>query len=79
MLTSSLAGGLATSRGTLLEELESALLGLVAGCEEELLGGLGTESMLATADNPAMLVLHEILLCEATSRLIHSSVPYLCL
>ena len=56
MFTPSLTCLLGDSR--LLEELECALLGLVAGREEELLGGLGAEGVLATADNPAVLVLH---------------------
>jgi len=79
MLTCLLSLACLLSRGTLLEELECALLGLVAGCKEELLGGLGAERMLATAYNPAVLVLHQILLCEATSRLVNSAMPYLCL
>jgi hypothetical protein len=65
--------------GTLLKELESALLRLVASSEQELLGGLCAEGVLATADNPAVLVLHEILLCQTTSGLIRSAMPYLCL
>lgn len=44
-----------------------------------LLGRLLTERMLAAADNPAMLILHQILLCQTTSCLISSAVPYLCL
>ena len=76
MLTSSLTCLL--TRSTLAEELERTLLGLVASREEELLGGLGAERMLAAADNPAVLILHQIPLCQATRCLISGAVPYLC-
>ncbi len=78
MLTCLLSLACLLGNGTLLEELESALLGLVACSEKELLGGLGAEGVLTTADNPAVLVLHQILLCETTRGLISSAMPYLC-
>lgn len=63
----------------LAEQLEGALLRLVASGEQMLLGGGFSERMLAAADNPAMLILHQILLCQATRCLISSAVPNLCL
>ncbi len=57
--TTLLAGLLAA---TFAEQLECALLRLVAGREQMLLSRLLTERMFAAADNPAMLILHQILL-----------------
>ncbi len=44
-----------------------------------LLGRLLAERMLAAADNPAMLILHQILLCQTTRCLISGAMPNLCL
>ena len=61
----------------LLEQLERALLRLVAGLHE-VLEGLLAQGVLLPADN-APLVLHQILLCQTTGRLFRSSVPDACL
>ena len=63
----------------LAEQLECTLLGLIASSKKMLLGRLLTERMLAAADNPAMLILHQILLCQTTRCFISSAMPNLCL
>lgn len=70
---------LLTCLTALAEQLEGALLGLVTRSEQMLLGRLLTKCMLAAADNPAMLILHQILLCQTTSCLIGGAVPNLSL
>ncbi len=61
----------------LLEELERALLGLVAGLHQ-VLERLLAEGVLLPADD-ATLVLHQILLGQAAGSLLCSSVPNACL
>lgn len=61
----------------LLEELECALLRLVASLHE-VLESLLAEGVLLPADN-ATLVLHEILLSQAAGSLLRRSVPNACL
>ncbi len=61
----------------LLEQLERALLGLVAGLHQ-VLERLLAEGVLLPADD-ATLVLHQILLCQAAGSLLRRSVPNACL
>lgn len=61
----------------LLEQLEGALLGLVAGLHQ-ILERLLAEGVLLPADD-ATLVLHQILLCQAAGSLLRRSVPNACL
>ncbi len=60
----------------LLEQLEGALLGLVALAGQVLQSLLASSHLLAT-DNAAMLVLDEILLLQTTGGVLGSSVENL--
>ena len=61
-----------------MEELECALLGLVAG-REEVLDRLLAEHHLAAAYNASVLIEDKVLLGEATARVDSSSVENLSL
>jgi hypothetical protein len=61
---------------SLLEELESALLGLVA-CVGEVLQGLLAQGGLAAAYDTAVLVLHQVLLGQTTGGVVRSAVEHL--
>jgi hypothetical protein len=60
----------------LLEQLEGALARLVALAGQELQGLLAGHHLL-TAHNAAVLVLHQILLSQATGGVLGSAVEYL--
>ena len=62
----------------LVEEAERALLGLVA-LARQVLERLAAGHHLATAHNPAVLVLDEVLLLETAGRVRRRSVPDLSL
>lgn len=70
--------GLACSLTALVEELERALLGLVAR-REEVLDRLLAEHHLAAAYNASMLVEDKVLLCKTTACVDSSSVENLSL
>jgi len=70
--------GLARALASLVEELESTLLRLVAR-REEVLDRLLAEHHLAAAYNAAVLVEYKILLREATARVDRRSVVNLSL
>ena len=60
----------------LLEQLERALLGLVAGLDE-ILQRLLAQRVLLLADNAPLARLHQILLLQATGRVLGRSVIHL--
>ena len=60
----------------LVEEVEGALLGLVA-LARQVLERLATGGLLPSADDATVLVLYEVLLLEATGGVLRSIVPYL--
>lgn len=62
-------------RHRLTHQLEGALLGLVAQCEEMLNGLLARRMLLARDD--AIVVLHQILLLQAAGRVLSRSMEYL--
>ena len=62
----------------LLEQLERALACLVALAGQELQGLLASSHLLA-ADDTSVLVLHQVLLFQATGGVLGSSVKHLCL
>lgn len=65
--------GLSLAATLLLHQLEGAFLGLVSSLDQ-ILKGLLSESMLLAAYNAA-LVLHEILLREATGCVLSTAMP----
>lgn len=60
----------------LAEQLEGALLRLVALAGQELQRLLALEHLLP-GNNPAVLVLHQVLLLQAARRVLRRSVEYL--
>ena len=60
----------------LLEKLEGSLLGNIASLAET--GeSLEARRVLLLADNATVLGLHEVLLCQATGRVLGGTVPHL--
>jgi len=62
----------------LVEEAEDTLLRLVT-LARQILERLASSRLLASANNPAMLVLNEVRLLEAAGRLLRRSMENLCL